>query len=234
MKAARRRADRIVTFGTGDADVHAVHAVSAESGGSLISAALLDSELTFTISQRGEHWVSNALAVLAAVEAVGGDVARAGLALADLGGLKGRGERHKVEVAGGEVLLIDESYNANPASMAATLKSLGAERDVSRRIAVLGPMRELGPHGAALHAGLATPVLAAHVDRLILIGDEMRPLDEALGDRVPVDRVDSVEEATDTLRRIVRPGDAILVKASNSVGLAKLVESMAKELACST
>ena len=234
VKAARRRADRIVTFGTGDADVHAVHAVSAESGGSLISAALLDSELTFTISQRGEHWVSNALAVLAAVEAVGGDVARAGLALADLGGLKGRGERHKVEVAGGEVLLIDESYNANPASMAATLKSLGAERDVSRRIAVLGPMRELGPHGAALHAGLATPVLAAHVDRLILIGDEMRPLDEALGDRVPVDRVDSVEEATDTLRRIVRPGDAILVKASNSVGLAKLVESMAKELACST
>jgi len=234
VKSARRHADRIITFGTGDADVHAVHAVSAESGGSLISAALLDSELTFTISQRGEHWVSNALAVLAAVEAVGGDVARAGLALADLGGLKGRGERHRVEVAGGEVLLIDESYNANPASMAATLKSLGEERDVSRRIAVLGPMRELGEHGASLHAGLASPVLAAHVDRLILIGEEMRPLDEALGDRVPVDRVETVEEATDTLRRIVRPGDAILVKASNSVGLAKLVESMAKELACST
>ncbi|MBW0008418.1 MAG: UDP-N-acetylmuramoyl-tripeptide--D-alanyl-D-alanine ligase [Sphingomonas sp.] len=234
VKAARRYAERIITFGTGDADVHAVHAVSADSGGSLISAALLDSELTFTISQRGEHWVSNALAVLAAVEAVGGDVARAGLALADLGGLKGRGERHKVEIAGGEVLLIDESYNANPASMAATLKSLGEERDVSRRIAVLGPMRELGQHGAALHAGLASPVLSAHVDRLILIGEEMRPLDEALGDRVTVDRVETVEEATETLRRIVRPGDAILVKASNSVGLAKLVESMAKELACST
>jgi len=234
VKAARRQAERIITFGSGDADVHAVHAVSAESGGSLISAALLESELTFTISQRGEHWVSNALAVLAAVEAVGGDVARAGLALADLGGLKGRGERHKVGIAGGEVLLIDESYNANPASMAATLKSLGEERDVARRIAVLGPMRELGPHGASLHAGLASPVLAAHVDRLILIGEEMRPLDEALGDRVPVDRVETVEEATETLRRIVRPGDAVLVKASNSVGLAKLVESMAKELACST
>ena len=77
-------------------------------------------------------------------------------------------------------------------------------------------------------------MLEAHVDRLILIGEEMRPLDEALGDRVPVDRVDSVEEATDALRRIVRPGDAVLVKASNSVGLAKLVESMTKELACST
>jgi UDP-N-acetylmuramoyl-tripeptide--D-alanyl-D-alanine ligase len=234
VKAARRHADRIITFGGGDADVHAVHAVSAEGGGSLISAALLDSELTFTISQRGEHWVSNALAVLAAVEAVGGDVARAGLALADLGGLKGRGRRHVVQIAGGEVLLIDESYNANPASMAATLKSLGAERDVSRRIAVLGPMRELGAHGEALHAALAPAIVAAHVDRLILIGEEMRPLDEALGDRVPVDRVETVDEATDALRRIVRPGDAVLVKASNSVGLAKLVDSMAKELACST
>jgi UDP-N-acetylmuramoyl-tripeptide--D-alanyl-D-alanine ligase len=234
VKAARRHADRIITFGRGDADVHAVHAVSAEGSGSLISAALLDRELTFTISQRGEHWVSNALAVLAAVEAVGADVALAGLALADLGGLKGRGQRHVIETDGGEVLLIDESYNANPASMAATLKSLGAEKDVTRRIAVLGPMRELGPHSSSLHAGLAPAVLEAHVDRLILIGEEMRPLDEALGDRVPVDRVDSVEEATDALRRIVRPGDAVLVKASNSVGLAKLVESMTKELACST
>jgi UDP-N-acetylmuramoyl-tripeptide--D-alanyl-D-alanine ligase len=234
VKAARRHADRIITFGRGDADVHAVHAVSAEGSGSLISAALLERELTFTISQRGDHWVSNALAVLAAVEAVGADVALAGLALADLGGLKGRGQRHVIEVAGGEVLLIDESYNANPASMAATLKSLGAEKDVTRRIAVLGPMRELGPHSRSLHAGLAPAVLEAHVDRLILIGEEMRPLDEALGDRVPVDRVDSVEEATDALRRIVRPGDAVLVKASNSVGLAKLVESMTKELACST
>ena len=234
VKAARRHADRIITFGSGDADVHAVHAVSAENGGSLISAALLDSELTFTISQRGEHWVSNALAVLAAVEAVGGDIARAGLALADLGGLKGRGQRHSVEIAGGEILLIDESYNANPASMAATLKSLGAERDVSRRIAVLGPMRELGEHGEALHAGLAPAIVEAHVDRLILIGDEMRPLDEALGDRVPVDRVDSVDEATEALVRILRPGDAVLVKASNSVGLAKLVERVAGGVACST
>jgi UDP-N-acetylmuramoyl-tripeptide--D-alanyl-D-alanine ligase len=234
VKAARRHADRIITFGGGDADVHAVHAVSAEGGGSLISAALLDSELTFTISQRGEHWVSNALAVLAAAlepakvgkrETGAGDVASDRFH---------RGQRHLVEIAGGEVLLIDESYNANPASMAATLKSLGAERDVARRIAVLGPMRELGEHGEALHAALAAPVLSAHVDRLILIGEEMRALDEALGDRVPVDRVETVDEATDALRRIVRPGDAVLVKASNSVGLAKLVGSMAKELACST
>jgi UDP-N-acetylmuramoyl-tripeptide--D-alanyl-D-alanine ligase len=234
VKAARRHADRIITFGGGDADVHALHAVSAEGGGSLISAALLESELTFTISQRGEHWVSNALAVLAAVEAVGEDVAIAGLALADLGGLKGRGQRHLIELDGGEVLLIDESYNANPASMAATLKSLGEERDVVRRIAVLGPMRELGEHSAELHAGLAPSVREAHVDQLILIGDEMRPLAERVVGHIPLDLVTSVDEATEVLRRTVHPGDAVLVKASNSVGLAKLVESMAKELACST
>jgi UDP-N-acetylmuramoyl-tripeptide--D-alanyl-D-alanine ligase len=234
VKAARRYADRIVTFGGGDADVHAVHAVAAEGGGSLISAALLERELTFTISQRGEHWVSNALAVLAVVEAVGGDVAVAGLALADLGGLKGRGERHILELDGGEVLLIDESYNANPASMAATLKSLGAEKDVARRIAVLGPMRELGEHAPALHAGLAPAIREAHIDRLILIGEEMAPLADALDGDAEIVRASNVDEATGALMRIVRPGDAVLVKASNSVGLARLVDGMVKGLPCST
>jgi UDP-N-acetylmuramoyl-tripeptide--D-alanyl-D-alanine ligase len=234
VKAARRHAERIITFGSGDADVHAMHAVGVEGGGSLIGAELLERELTFTISQPGEHWVSNSLAVLAALEAVGADVALGGLALADLGGLKGRGERHVIHLEAGEALLIDESYNANPASMAATLKSLGAESGALRRIAVLGPMRELGEHGPALHAGLAPAILSAGVDQVILIGEEMRPLSEALSGQVLLSGVDSVDEATETLRRLVRPGDAILVKASNSVGLSKLVESMAKEPACST
>lgn len=233
VKAARAFADRIVTFGGGDADVRAVHAVSAESGGSLISAELLERELTFTISQRGEHWVANALAVLAVVEAVGEDVGLAGLALADMHGLKGRGERHLLDIEGGQVLLIDESYNANPASMAATLRSFGAEQDVARRIAVLGPMRELGVHSETLHADLALVVREARVDRLILVGDEMRPLGDALGGAVEFERADTVAQASEALRQLLRPGDAVLVKASNSVGLAKLVESMAKELACS-
>ena len=227
LKAARRHADRIITFGHGDADVHALHAVRADQGGSLITASLLDSELTFTVSQRGDHWVSNALAVLAAVEALGADVALAGLALADMTGIKGRGQRRRVAVGGGEAVLIDESYNANPASMAATLKSLGAERDVARRIAVLGPMRELGEHGAELHAGLARPILDAGVDRLILLGEEMRPLAESLVGKVGLDLVFTLNEATDCLQSMLRPGDVVLVKASNSVGLAQLVERVA-------
>jgi UDP-N-acetylmuramoyl-tripeptide--D-alanyl-D-alanine ligase len=227
VKAARRTADRIITFGGGDADVHAIHAVSSEGGGSLISAALLERELTFHISQRGEHWVSNALAVLAAIEAVDADVAVAALALADMGGIKGRGARHVVTVNGGEAVIIDESYNANPASMAATLKSLGDEREVTRRIAVLGPMRELGEHSASLHAGLAPAVLDAHVDELILIGEEMKPLAELVVGKVSLDLVDDVDGAIAGLLAKLHPGDAVLVKASNSVGLAKLVDRVA-------
>ena len=234
VRAARRTADQIVTFGSGDADVHALHAVRADQGGSLITAALLGSDLTFTISQRGEHWVSNALAVLAAVEAVGGDVGIAGLALADLGGLTGRGARHQLRVDGGEALLIDESYNANPASMAATLKSLGAETGVSRRIAVLGPMRELGEHSDALHAGLAPAVIDAHVDALVLVGEDMRPLEDALGGRVDVIRARDADAAADALLDLLRPGDAVLVKASNSIGLARVVDRVKEGEPCST
>jgi len=234
VKAARRHADRIITFGTGDADIHAIHAVTADGGGSLVSAVLIERELTFTISQPGEHWVSNSLAVLAGVEAVGADVAVAGLALADMGGLAGRGQRHHLPFGGGEVLLIDESYNANPASMAATLKSLGQERDVTRRIAVLGPMRELGEQGPQLHAALAPELVGAAVDRAILIGDEMQPLVEALDNGLAVTAAASVDDAAAVLLGDLRPGDAVLVKASNSVGLAKLVDRVAKELACST
>ena len=228
VKAALRHADRTITFGMSeDADVSTMHAARSDDGGSLVTARLVDSELTFTLSQRGDHWISNAMAVLAVVEAVGGDLGAAGLALADLGGLKGRGERHQVKVAGGTALLIDESYNANPASMAATLASLGSEQLVGRRIAVLGPMRELGPDAAAMHVALADPIRAARVERLVLVGDDMRGLADALHGEIESVVADDVEEATRLLQAILGPGDVVLVKASNSVGLAALVDRVA-------
>jgi UDP-N-acetylmuramoyl-tripeptide--D-alanyl-D-alanine ligase len=235
VRAARRHADLIVTFGSGDADIHALHAVRSDEGGSLITAALLERDLTFTIAQRGEHWVSNALAVLAAVEALGGDVGLAGLALAEMGGLKGRGQRHRLPVEGGEAILIDESYNANPASMAATLKSLGSETGIERRIAVLGPMRELGVHSDSLHAAIAPAVLAANVDELVLVGEDMRPLADAIGGQVHMTRVADADAAADAVVRLLHAGDAVLVKASNSVGLSRVIERLTKEIAeCST
>jgi UDP-N-acetylmuramoyl-tripeptide--D-alanyl-D-alanine ligase len=190
-----------------------------------VTAVLPGAELTYTISQPGEHWVSNSLAVLAAVQALGGDLAQAGLALADMAGLKGRGERHRVAVGGGEALLIDESYNANPSSMRATLKTLAAEKGVSRRIAVLGAMRELGEESDGFHAGLAEPIQAACVEHAILVGQEMAPLAKALGQKVNVTHVETAAAARDALREVIRPGDAVLVKGSNSVGLSALIES---------
>jgi UDP-N-acetylmuramoyl-tripeptide--D-alanyl-D-alanine ligase len=235
LKAARRHAETIVTFGSGDADVSALHSVRSTNGGSLVTARIGQAELTYTIAQPGGHWVSNSLAVLAAVEAAGADLAAAGLALGDMGGLKGRGERLRVPARGGTALLIDESYNANPASMAATLANLAAEPVRGRRLAVLGTMRELGEHGEAAHAGLAEPVLAAGVDELILVGEEMAALERALGGRVPLVRVADAAAAADALAARLAAEDAVLVKASNGVGLASLVERMAGGAAtCST
>ena len=228
IAAARPYAGRILTFGlAAGADICAREVVPAPGGGSLVTATLPEAELTFTVSQPGEHWVSNAMAVLGAVHALGGDLAAAGLALADMAGLKGRGERHRIALPGGEALLIDESYNANPSSMRATLRTLGAEKVAGRRIAVLGAMRELGETSDAFHAGLAEPVEAACVEYAILVGQEMEPLAKALGQKVNIAHVADVAEATEAARGALRPGDAILVKGSNSVGLAALVEALA-------
>jgi len=225
---ARRHAATVLTFGLREgADIRARDVVPAPGGGSLVTAILPEAELTFTVSQPGEHWVSNALAVLGAVEALGGDLAAAGLALAELPGLKGRGERHTIRAEGGEALLIDESYNANPASMAATLKTFGALKPAGRRIAVLGAMRELGGESAAFHAALAGPVEAACVDYAILVGEEMESLAKALGQKVKIAHVEGVAAAIELVSGEVRPGDAILVKGSNSIGLAALVEALA-------
>lgn len=228
IAAATPHAGRILTFGlTEGADIFARDVVRSARGGSLVTAMMPEAELTFTISQAGDHWVSNALAVLGAVEAMGGDLAAAGLALADLPGLKGRGERHTISADGGEALLIDESYNANPASMAATLKTFGEEKVRGRRIAVLGGMRELGEGSADFHAGLADPLAAARVDYAILVGDEMAPLAKALGQMVKIEHVPDTASAITLAKGGIGPGDAILVKGSNSIGLAALVEALA-------
>lgn len=228
ISAARPYAANILTFGLGEgADIRARDVVASPRGGTLVTAVLPGTDLSFTLAPPGEHWISNALAVLGAVEALGGDLAAAGLALAELAGLKGRGERHVVAAGGGEALLIDESYNANPASMRAVLKVLGDERISGRRIAVLGSMRELGPGSDAFHAGLAEPIQAACVDYAILVGEEMAPLAKALGPKVKMEHVPDVGSALDLVRKIAAPGDAILVKGSNSIGLARLVEALA-------
>ena len=227
--AAEPYAASILSFGTGDgADVRALYAIPSGTG-TIVTAKVGEAQLSFTVGQPGQHMVANALAVLAAVEAVGGDLAAAGLALAELGGLKGRGERHRIAVAGGEALLIDESYNANPASMAATLAVLGDEPVAGKRIAVLGAMKELGDHSDPLHAGLAEPVRAAGLAHLILVGDEMAALESALNGSVDTVRVGDASAAAEALSGVIGSGDAVLIKGSNSLGLGRLVAELTGE-----
>ncbi|MGH6614885.1 UDP-N-acetylmuramoyl-tripeptide--D-alanyl-D-alanine ligase [Sphingomonas sp.] len=227
MAAARPYAERIMTFGLEDgADVRAIETMRTAAGGTFVTAQLGARELSFTMSQPGLHWVSNALGVLAAVEAVGGDLALAGLALAELGGLQGRGARFMAKLAGGEALVIDESYNANPSSMRATLAVLGAET-AQRKIAVLGEMRELGEASAAYHAALADPIDEAGVAYAVLVGPEMVSLANALEGRVQFVHVADTAAARTTLMTILAPGDAVLIKGSNGVGLSALVASLA-------
>lgn len=233
---AKARGAKVVTFGTSpDADVRLLDAIPSADGGSLVTADLGNARLCYTVAEPGEHWIANSLAVLAAVRAAGGDLGATGLALAEMGGLNGRGARHRIAASGGRALLIDESYNANPASMRATLRQLG-QTPATRRIAVLGAMKELGDFAPRFHAQLAEPLAEAHVDYAILVGEEMdalaRELGKAsahsLGKGLSFAHCDSPAEAIAALEEFgVNAGDAILIKGSNSVGLGALVSHFA-------
>ena len=234
--AARAHGAKIVSFGrAAEADVRLLDAVPVANGGSLVTAALGERRLCYTVAEPGEHWIANSLAVMGAVFAAGGDLGAAGLALAEVGGLKGRGARHRIAVPGGYALLIDESYNANPASMRATLAQLG-HTPAARRIAVLGSMKELGDFAPAFHAQLAEPLSEAEVDFAVLVGPEMAALARELGKAAhnPLGKplafahCEGPGEAIAALEEFgLVGGDAVLVKGSNSVGLARLVSHFA-------
>ncbi len=229
---ARSCGAQIVTFGrAASADVRLLDAIPASSGGALVTADLGDRRVCYTIAEPGEHWIVNSLGVLAAVRAAGGDLGAAGLALAEMGGLKGRGARHRIPARSGSALLIDESYNANPASMRATLKAL-SQTPARRRIAVLGSMKELGDFADAFHRQLAAPLAEAGVDHAILVGAEMAALAEELGKASPAElgkplsfaHCHGPAEAIAALTAYgLAEGDAVLVKGSNWVGLGRLV-----------
>jgi UDP-N-acetylmuramoyl-tripeptide--D-alanyl-D-alanine ligase len=230
---AEKYASHVVSFGFSEtADVRVIDYVPTADGGSLVTAKLRNGALCYTLSQPGKHWIANSLAVLAAVEAVGGDLAAAGLALAELGGMAGRGARHIVPLTDGDALLIDESYNANPASMAATISELGNTK-AKRRVVILGAMKELGDQTDSYHLALAEPLVAADIDLAILVGEEMQILAQSLKDGVEGPRkfahCGTAQEALALLQNTIRGGDVILVKGSNSMGLSKIISAIVEE-----
>ncbi len=181
-QAKDAKVGRIVSFGeNAKADARLVKfALQADS--STAQARILGHDVTYKLGAPGRHVVQNSLAVLAAAALAGADLAMSAVALAELAPPTGRGARQTLEVPGGQALLIDESYNANPASMRAAIALLGQAPigPRGRRIAVLGEMLELGVQGVELHSGLAAPIADHSVDLVFCAGPLYRGLWEAL------------------------------------------------------
>ena len=208
--------ERIVGFGEhARADARLIKS-ALHADCSTVQARILGTDVTYKLGAPGRHLVLNSLSVLAAVALAGADLALAALALAGMTPARGRGARTTLDLPGGAALLIDESYNANPASMRAALALLGqaAVSARGRRIAVVGDMLELGPRGADLHRALAEPVLAYGVDLVFCCG----PLMAALWEALPSERRGGYAETSSMLEpqvlAAIHPGDAVMVKGS--------------------
>jgi UDP-N-acetylmuramoyl-tripeptide--D-alanyl-D-alanine ligase len=195
-----------------------------------VRANILGDEVTYKVGVPGKHLVMNSLAVLAAARLAGADLALAALALGDLEPPAGRGRRLMLDVMGGQALLIDESYNANPASMRAALEVLAQATLGSRgrRIAVLGDMLELGSDAADLHRGLTEAITAANVDTVYCAGPLMQELWDALPAALRGGYAESAEQLGPEVVAAVRAGDAIMVKASNGSRMGPIVKTLSE------
>jgi UDP-N-acetylmuramoyl-tripeptide--D-alanyl-D-alanine ligase len=220
---------RILSFGNADgADVRMVKCRLLEDC-STVTADVAGTLVTYKIGIPGEHWVSNSLAVLATVSAVDGDLGLAGLSLAEMQPPRGRGRRHRVDYRDSEIVVIDESYNASPVALLAAIRGLGRStppRRRGRRIAVLGDMRELGEQGPLLHAGLKQPLRDAAVDLVIAVGPLMQEMAGSLGQSIQVIDCATAQDAARQVLDIVIPGDVVMVKGSNAIGLSKVVDAL--------
>ena len=217
-RARQARVARIVSFGeTGEAKLISF---TPDGAGMRVKADIMGRAVDCYIGAPGAHIAQNVVGALAAVALLDGDVLNAAAALKDFTALKGRGARFEAN----GIAVIDDSYNANPASMAAALSLLGASK--GRKIAVLGDMLEMGEGGPAHHAGLAAPIEANKVDLVFVCGAQMK----ALWDALPASRRGAYAENSTLLAPQVmaamKPGDTVLVKGSNGARMSVIVDAL--------
>src|SRR5437764_1652034 len=221
---------RIVSFGADEKSDARLLDLSLHATCSAVHASILGHDVTYKLGMPGRHMAMNSLAVLAAVSLVGADLARAALSLSQIEPAAGRGIRRALEVSSGEATLIDESYNANPASMAAALNVLGqaAVGPHGRRIAILGDMLELGPTGPALHRRLVDAVKANHIDLVYCCGPLMRNLWNALSAGKRGGYAESAAALEAQAVSAIRAGDAIMIKGSLGSKMKTIVSALEK------
>lgn len=221
---------RIVSFGSDEkADARLID-VSLHPACSAVHAHILGHDVTYKIGTPGRHMAMNSLAVLAAASLAGADLALSALALAQLQPAAGRGVREVLTLTEGTATLIDESYNANPASMKAAITVLGQASvgPRGRRIAVLGDMLELGAAGPDLHCGLNEAIKANNIDAVFCCGPLMRNLWEALPSAKKGGYADSSAALEQQVVAAIGAGDAIMVKGSLGSRMKLIVAALQK------
>jgi UDP-N-acetylmuramoyl-tripeptide--D-alanyl-D-alanine ligase len=234
LRAEQAGVKKIISFGSNDdADVRVVRHYFHDTC-SCVIADIMGRMMSYKVGMLGYHWVMNSMAVLAAVDAVGADLGLSGLGLAELTPLVGRGRRDRIyfDIATeASFLLIDESYNANPASMNAAINTLGEceNSDTGRKIAVLGDMAELGDQAYEMHMGLAVKLYDAEVDRIFLVGQHMKKLADLVNNQYPEIYVSYFNDKAALERALLSDlhnNDIIMVKGSNSSGMFDVVKKL--------
>jgi UDP-N-acetylmuramoyl-tripeptide--D-alanyl-D-alanine ligase len=220
--------EKIAGFGWHEKAHARLLACDLQDSGSDVEALIGDRRIEYRLGAAGEHWVLNSLAALCVAEALGADLAKAAATLAEVKASPGRGARRWLKFGSGKVELLDESYNANPASMRAMLAVLARTETApgGRRLLVMGDMRELGEHADALHAGLADAVAASGAAQVFLCGPHM----EALWHRLAaaqkgVHRPDSAALAGEVAKAL-KAGDVIAIKGSLGSKMKVIVDAV--------
>ena len=229
QRAVEARVARIITFGENkDADIRLM-AFRGDGEGSEITASVFGQPLDFALAAPGKHQALNALAVIGAATALGVPAARAAAGLKEHGAGAGRGAQAIVRLqSGAEITILDESYNANPTSMAAALALLGQMRPKrgGRRVAILGQMLELGPAGPALHAALAAPLKNAGVDALYVAGALMDHLWETAPPSIRAGKSADARALAPAILAAIKDGDIVMVKGSNASKVSEIVAAL--------
>jgi UDP-N-acetylmuramoyl-tripeptide--D-alanyl-D-alanine ligase len=231
--AAQVGVAHIESFGTHpEADFRLLD-YTQDGDSAIFSAAIGDREVDVAINAPGRHIAENAVAVLAAAYLTGADMFRVIAAFAGVSAAKGRGQRVYLSLPGGKFTLIDESYNANPASMRAAIDLLAASDTemAGRRIAVLGDMLEMGEFSADVHRELAEPLQKSGINDIWLAGPDMAYLRDALGDDKDVVYRSDADELGIYVIDNIRPGDVLMIKSSKGTGFGRIVEALTARFA---
>lgn len=194
--------------------------VKIEQSVTKVEATVQGADISFEIGAAGRHLAMNALAVLAGVQSVGGDVILAADALKDWRPPAGRGERWNI--CG--ITLIDDSYNANPLSLGAALDGLA--NCTGNRVAVLGDMLELGSDEAALHQAVARDANMKNIDMVHCVG----PLMKHLYDALPVTKkglwFETSAQLAAEIEKLLTDGDVVMVKGSLGAKMGLIVDAI--------